>query len=418
VTDLEAWEYVAEKLQSTLARRDAPKHAAKALFLLGELNEKTWRKRGYLLGLSRAVDSYKRLVTGYPKNRLADDALVRLGDLYLNGFADRPSARKMYQRVVDDYDSGDMVADAWRRLRNLSGNKSAAEENTAAPLPAPKAEPRAAVVMAASGNLKSSKRFVSRWRRLSEPGLSVALTTSAGGDQPLVVIDPGHGGEELGAVGVDGLLEKDIVLGISRKLETLLQERIQARTVLTREEDRDIPLIERSGRANALNANLFVSIHANASIRHQARGIETYYLDNTRDRASLRLASFENEALRGFDDDDLSFMLSDMIQSAKQPDSIALAHHVQSALVDVLSGEYQDIRSLGVKRGPFHVLVGAHMPCILVEVSFIDHPVEGKRLADPNYQQLIAEGLFEGIQRFFVRKTEENIQAGLSRRRR
>jgi N-acetylmuramoyl-L-alanine amidase len=272
--------------------------------------------------------------------------------------------------------------------------------------------------MAASGNLKSSKRFVSRWRRLSEPGLSVALTTSAGGDQPLVVIDPGHGGEELGAVGVDGLLEKDIVLGISRKLETLLQERIQARTVLTREEDRDIPLIERSGRANALNANLFVSIHANASIRHQARGIETYYLDNTRDRASLRLASFENEALRGFDDDDLSFMLSDMIQSAKQPDSIALAHHVQSALVDVLSGEYQDIRSLGVKRGPFHVLVGAHMPCILVEVSFIDHPVEGKRLADPNYQQLIAEGLFEGIQRFFVRKTEENIQAGLSRRRR
>jgi N-acetylmuramoyl-L-alanine amidase len=217
---------------------------------------------------------------------------------------------------------------------------------------------------------------------------------------PLIVIDPGHGGEEEGAHGVRGVLEKNVVLDISKKMDTLLRNELGVRTFLTRTTDVDIPLEERTKIANDMNADLFISIHANASLTKRASGIETYYLDNTDDRSSLKLAKRENTTKRGGGLDDLSFIISDLIQNAKLDESISLAHHIQNSLYTVLSREYEGVKDLGVKKAPFYVLVGAHMPCVLVEVSFIDHPKEGQLLTTSRYQKVIAWALVDGVRSF------------------
>lgn len=217
---------------------------------------------------------------------------------------------------------------------------------------------------------------------------------------PLIVIDPGHGGVEEGAKGVNGILEKDVVLEISKKMDTLLRNELGVNTLLTRKSDLDIPLEQRTKMANDNGADLFISVHANASLTKQAQGIETYYLDNTDDKSSLKLAKRENTTQTGGGLDDLSFIISDLIQNAKLDESISLAHHIQNALHSHLSREYEGVKNLGVKKAPFYVLVGAHMPCVLVEVSFIDHPKEGKLLTSSRYQKVIAWALVDGVRSF------------------
>lgn len=218
---------------------------------------------------------------------------------------------------------------------------------------------------------------------------------------PLIVIDPGHGGmDDLGGIGVGGIFEKDVALQISFYLEEFLQARLRAKTLLTRRTDIGMELERRTQFANDNQADLFISIHTNASPRRNAVGMETYYLDNTNDKASLRLAERENQGLR-FPGTDLGFILSDLIQNAKLDESITLAHHIQNALVRTVGAVHSDVRDLGVKKAPFYVLVGAHMPCVLVETSFIDHPVEGRRLGERRYQRLLAEALFRGVKRYY-----------------
>jgi N-acetylmuramoyl-L-alanine amidase len=220
-----------------------------------------------------------------------------------------------------------------------------------------------------------------------------------------IMLDPGHGGKDPGALGEKGVTEKDVVLAISQCLGRKLAEREQVDVLFTRTTDVFVPLEERIARANAAKADLFVSIHANASNNSELQGVETYYLNNTNDRATIRLASLENGLRpRGGDREDgragLSFLLSDLIQSGKEEESIALAHHLQEAVVLRAKQRYPAIHSLGVKKGPFYVLVGAHMPCVLVETAFITHPVEGKYLGSSDYQDALAEGLFLGIAHF------------------
>ena len=221
---------------------------------------------------------------------------------------------------------------------------------------------------------------------------------------PLIVIDPGHGGEDLGAEASDGTPEKEVVLNISFYLDELLRERLGVRTLLTRARDVFIPLPERAQMANAKGADLFISIHANASRYKSASGIETYYLDNTNDKSSLKLAKRENASIKfGGQNDDLSFILSDLIQNAKLDDSISLAHHLQRQLYKTVKRYYPGVKNLGVKKAPFYVLVGAHMPCVLTEVSFIDHPKEGARLLTVRYQKLIAEAIYRGLRSYLER---------------
>ena len=218
------------------------------------------------------------------------------------------------------------------------------------------------------------------------------------GERPrIIVLDPGHGGHDPGARGVDGVLEKDVVLAISHQLKERLERGIGATVLLTRSGDETRSLAERTAFANASGADLFISIHANADATGTLQGIETYTLNNTNDRATIRLASMENGPGFQVGRDDLSFILSDMVQSGKEEESTELAQRLHSRVLARLRSRYPDVRNLGVKKGPFYVLVGAYMPCVLVETSFLSHPVEGRRLASPAYQAAIVEGLYQGI---------------------
>jgi N-acetylmuramoyl-L-alanine amidase len=219
-----------------------------------------------------------------------------------------------------------------------------------------------------------------------------------------IVLDPGHGGSDPGAVGIGGVSEKDIVLKIAQELARRLNARPEFDVVLTRDDDATVPLEERTARANLEEADLFVSIHANASESGNSAGTETYYLNNTKDRATLRLAEMENGLRsvvgRGGPHDDARLILSSLVQNYKVEESLMLAENVQGALVAALKDAGASPRDLGVKRGPFYVLVGAGMPCILVEVSFITHQREGRLLSEAWYQRAIARGLLRGIERF------------------
>jgi N-acetylmuramoyl-L-alanine amidase len=222
-------------------------------------------------------------------------------------------------------------------------------------------------------------------------------------NRPRVVLDPGHGGRDPGAQGY--AVEKEVTLAIARRLAHLLRTRVGADVILTRGDDRTLTLPDRTARANTEEADLFVSIHANANPHGRLQGIETYYLDNTEDQGTMRLAHMENgpagpEPQAG--KADLRYILSDLVQVGKMDESIALATAIQRALVGTLRKRYDGIDDLGVKRGPFYVLVGAYMPCVLVETSFLTHPVEGRRMARASYRDAIAEGLYAGIARFLA----------------
>jgi N-acetylmuramoyl-L-alanine amidase len=214
-----------------------------------------------------------------------------------------------------------------------------------------------------------------------------------------VVIDPGHGGKDPGAIGVNGLEEKDIVLAVGRKLARRLEREMGIQAILTRTDDTFIPLETRTAIANAEEADLFVSLHVNASPNGDARGLETYYLDNTTDEASIRLAARENATSRK-NVSDLQFILSDMTQNLKLEDSITLAHRLQESLVRGLERKMPDVRDLGVKKALFYVLVGARMPSVLVEMFFITNRIEARAMSQESYRDALVDALFEGIQRY------------------
>jgi len=249
--------------------------------------------------------------------------------------------------------------------------------------------------------LSSPPRLVLDVRRHERQAAAVPNASPPAG-RYRIMLDPGHGGHDPGAVGANGVAEKDIALALSRRLGSKLLARLPLEVLFTRTADVFLPLQERTARANAAKADLFISIHANASTNPDLQGIETYYLNNTNDQATIRLAAMENGLLQkpSLKEDGLSYILSDLIQTGKEEESIALAHHLQEAMVTRAKAYYPTVRNLNVKKGPFYVLVGAHMPCVLVEVAFLSHRVEGKHLLSPEYQEVLAEGLFLGIVRF------------------
>jgi len=233
------------------------------------------------------------------------------------------------------------------------------------------------------------------------PGSTTAAGAPATATNGLrkVVLDPGHGGKDPGATGPGGIAEKDIVLSIAKKLAVKLKNEMGTEVVLTRKDDRFVPLEDRTLLANTEDADLFISLHVNASPNPDARGIETYYLDNTTDEAAIRLAARENATSRK-NISDLQFILSDMAQNMKLEDSITLAHRLQSSLVTGMSKFIGEVRDLGVKKALFHVLVGARMPSVLVEMFFITNKNDSRAMADAGYQDAMVNALFEGIQKY------------------
>jgi N-acetylmuramoyl-L-alanine amidase len=214
-----------------------------------------------------------------------------------------------------------------------------------------------------------------------------------------VVLDPGHGGKDPGAIGVGGVAEKDIVLNVAKKLARKLKKDMGIDVVLTRNDDIFVPLEDRTAIANAEDADLFISLHMNASPNGDARGLETYYLDNTNDEGSIRLAARENGTSRK-NVSDLQFILSDMTQNMKLEDSITLAHRLHGSLVSGMSGKLGEVKDLGVKKALFYVLVGARMPSVLVEMFFITNKTEGGAMRQERHQNAIVQALYEGIRKY------------------
>jgi N-acetylmuramoyl-L-alanine amidase len=235
-------------------------------------------------------------------------------------------------------------------------------------------------------------------------GGSEATPNAAAAPFPLVVIDPGHGGRDPGAIGKGGLKEKDVVLQIALHVKNLLEGQKRARVVLTRDTDKFVPLERRAWIANSKGADLFVSIHVNAHPSRSVDGVETYYLDNTTDRAARRVAALENATPdKGLDD--LSRILIDLRCNANAWESNELAHTMQEALVGKLRTRgYGETRDLGAKGSLFYVLIGAHMPSVLVEVAFITNAADEKRLRLTAYQKFLGEGIASGITEYLQRR--------------
>lgn len=225
----------------------------------------------------------------------------------------------------------------------------------------------------------------------SEPDGPAALLARA----RRVVIDPGHGGRDSGAVSPRGAREKDIVLAIAKEAEALLAQR-GVDVVLTRKDDRFVTLEERTAIANRAAADLFVSIHANAHAGAGARGVETYYLDTTDDAFALKLAAREN-AIQQEQVSDVQLVLADLATKLNTRESRALAVELQRELVTRLRPHNPRVRDLGVKASLFYVLLGARMPAVLVETSFLSNPDEARLLGSAAYRKAAAEAIARAV---------------------
>jgi N-acetylmuramoyl-L-alanine amidase len=210
-----------------------------------------------------------------------------------------------------------------------------------------------------------------------------------------VIIDPGHGGRDPGAIGVGGLREKDVVMRIARELRArLVREGLEVQ--LTREDDRFLTLEQRTRLANRLRGDLFVSIHANASRNRATSGVETYLLDTRYDRQTARVAARENGTTIA-EVDELQLILASLRLGYSERYAARLARHVQDGISERLRRSFRGSRDLGVKRGPFLVLFQADMPAILVEVGFLSNRSEAARMRSEAFTRAAAEGIARGI---------------------
>ena len=244
----------------------------------------------------------------------------------------------------------------------------------------------------------SSSDFAVREAKPTETG-DRSLIRALGLKIGKIVIDPGHGGHDTGTIGPDGLEEKDLVLDVGRRLGKLLEARLGAEVVYTRKDDTFIPLETRTAIANQARADLFISIHANSSHDPDARGVETYYLNFTSSRDALEVAARENAV-----SDTSIYELQDLVKKIalkeKIEESREFAWDVQESLHSGLAAKSPAIRDRGVKKAPFIVLIGANMPSILAEISFVSNPTDERRLSTGEYRQRIAESLYRGIARY------------------
>lgn len=224
---------------------------------------------------------------------------------------------------------------------------------------------------------------------------------------PLVIIDPGHGGKDIGASGRNVLLEKDVVLDIALRVR---DKASGFRVKLTRDSDVYLTLNERTALANDADADLFVSLHVNSSGSGRAYGLQTYILDNTQNKSAIRLAEIENGENQTVTalESDLNFIVSDIVQANKSPDSRSLALALHEEILQSVNLTYQNPYQR-IDKAPFYVLVGARMPCVLLELFFIDNKRDRLSLMQDNFKDQIANGIVAGIARFIQTRSKGEV---------
>jgi N-acetylmuramoyl-L-alanine amidase len=212
-----------------------------------------------------------------------------------------------------------------------------------------------------------------------------------------VVIDPGHGGHDTGTIGPTGFMEKDLCLDVALRLGKIIEQRLPGADVIyTRQDDTFIPLEERTAIANQAKADLFLSIHANSSDDRSARGIETYYLNIKGTPEAMEVAARENataeESVHQLQD-----LVAKIAQNEKLEESREFASEIQDSLSRRIQKGSRSVKNRGVRKAPFVVLIGAHMPSVLTEISFLSNPSDEQLLKKPEIRQRVADGLYQGV---------------------
>jgi N-acetylmuramoyl-L-alanine amidase len=252
---------------------------------------------------------------------------------------------------------------------------------------------------------KSSKNLTASKPDLIQPASAATptrdgqatLTRALGLKIGRIVIDAGHGGHDTGTIGPTGLMEKDLCLDVALRLGKIIQQRLPgADVVYTRADDTFIPLEERTHIANEAKADLFISIHANSSHDHGARGIETYYLNLKGSPDAMEVASRENATAQE-SVHDLEDLVKKIARSEKIDESREFAADIQDSLAKRIQKTYKPVKDRGVRKAPFVVLIGADMPSILTEISFLSNPADEQLLKKPDHRQRVAEGLYQGV---------------------
>jgi N-acetylmuramoyl-L-alanine amidase len=280
-------------------------------------------------------------------------------------------------------------------------NRPAASETVVAE---DKPAPTSVTSAAAKKTAAKTKAEVTKATPLAPPSVSKptrdgqrSLTRALGLKISRIVIDPGHGGHDTGTIGPHGLMEKDLCLDVALRLGHEIEEKLPgAEVVYTRKDDTFIPLEQRTAIANEAKADLFISIHANSSHDEAARGIETYYLNFATSAESMEVAAREN-ALSQESLHDLQDIIKKIARNEKVEESKELASDIQDSLTHRLQLVSQNERNRGVKKAPFVVLIGANMPSVLSEISFISNPSDEKLLKKTDQRQRVADGLYRGI---------------------
>ena len=361
----ELWEETAAQLEAWTLRTNDSFEQADALFHSALAYAEISRRANDIATARLAISLFQRFCNQFATDKRCPDGLIRAAQLSDQKLNDPIHARSLYTAVTQRAPNSDAAIIARAYLKQSKHTPDNDQDSSRSPNNASTALPHGA------------------------------------GKLPIVVLDPGHGGDDLGATGPGGLLEKDVTLAIALEVNKLAVERAAFTVVLTRDSDRFVPLAERTAKANSEGGVVFVSIHANASPNHSLSGIESYFLDNTDDAASKRLAQIENSAGGKAAGSDLDLILSDMVQAAKIPQSTGLAQTLQSSvLAQLQTSGWRDIRDHGVKKAPFFVLIGARMPCILMELAYIDHVSDGQNLATPEFRSALARGILVGIERY------------------
>jgi N-acetylmuramoyl-L-alanine amidase len=457
------WENVIQQFFKVVKRYPKSPQAYKAVFTMARLYEGLNGVSKNIKDLDQALHFYKQVSQNFPPGTLTDDALFESAEIY-KARKDFSSATGILKTVFEQYPNGDQANKArqeYKRLASLSGHKKKKpmvppppvkkkpvvlkKEKKPEPVavkrakvttsiqkkpvvlkkkknPEPVAVKQAKVTSPVKKNKvvlkKEKKRIVVKQAKATTSAqkrpvkrtilgkgkrgyLYAPSSKSARSSAPLIVVDAGHGGKDQGAKSAKGAHEKDVNLTISRHVKTILVNRFKYRVVMTRKNDTFIPLKERSEIANNRNADLFVSIHANAAKRKSAHGIETYFLGTSNNDRALATAARENgELVHSVKDDQVQEILASLITTTKINDSSRLAGTVQENLFRSSRKKFRELKNLGVKEGPFYVLHGADMPSILVEVGFLTNPKEARMLAKSDYLYRLASSIAEGIHKY------------------
>jgi N-acetylmuramoyl-L-alanine amidase len=287
----------------------------------------------------------------------------------------------------------DRAQGAGPRAQDVDGSSSAANVASASPPVAGKRTKKSKAVKEPDADAVPARAAVPTAD--GETSLVRALGLKIG----RIVIDPGHGGHDSGTLGADGIQEKDVVLDVALRLGQLLHDRLGSEIIYTRSDDTFIPLETRTAIANKAQADLFLSIHANSSPDASARGVETYYLNFTSSPDALETAARENAV-----SDQSIHQLSDLVKKIALKDKIEesreFASDVEASLYGGLQKGNTGLKDRGVKKAPFVVLIGANMPSILAEISFVTNEKDARQLQEPEYRERVAESLYKGVAKY------------------